>query len=497
MTSAMTLLDRGPEEAERLDVGRPRRSSWRVRLARWVMALLVALLAVAAALALLARRERAQAEANLALARLAVDDSLTAADRDPLLAGADVPQFQAFRRDTLAAAERFYTALLAQPETGESSRRNHALAQARLGQINRMRERPGEAIRAYQEAITGLRDLAERFPEKQEYPAALADAFTALADLFRLQTNRAMDAEHAYGNAFELRQRLARDSPGNAQHLEQFANIYYHRGLLRAQKPGGSPEANADFLESIRLLEPLAAASDRSAQDLAHVYGSLGRLLAQDPEGSSEARVFWEKAIGIDERLVIKDPANREARLELARLCNNLASLLAEKGDVDEADRRSRMALGLIDSLIRATPSLEVERADAHRLRALILQGDDPQEALVEYEEALDLFEPLLSDHDLQRLPAFHQRYGDLLLSLAAFPAGKRDTDRAQRLLSRGVGLYTKMAGAIVASGTRAAVLNAAESVGRLLPSMPDSDQAVLGERLQQLQRRAAADGAR
>jgi tetratricopeptide (TPR) repeat protein len=305
-----------------------------------------------------------------------------------------------------------------------------------------------------------------------------------------------MDAEQAYGNAFDLLHRLAQDSPGQTRHLERLAAIHYHRGLLRTEKPGGSPEANADFRESIRLLEPLAA-RDRSSQDLARVYGSLGSLLGQDPERSSEAQVFWEKAIGIDERLLIKDPGNREARLELARFCNSLAALLGAKGDVDEADRRSRMALGLLDSLVRAAPPLEVEQADAHRLRGLILQGDDPQEALAEYEEALDLFEPLLNDHELQRQPAFHQRYADLLLNLAAFPPGRRDTNRAQRLLSRGASLYTNMAGAIVVSGTKVAALNAAESVARMLPSMPMADQAVLSEHLHQLQRKAAADGAR
>src|SRR5262245_458777 len=107
----MTLLDRGLEQPERSEAGRLGTPRWRVRLVRWTMGLLVALLVVAVALAVLARREWVQMEANLALARLAVDESLAAADRDPSLAGADVPQFQAFRRETLASAERFYSAL--------------------------------------------------------------------------------------------------------------------------------------------------------------------------------------------------------------------------------------------------------------------------------------------------------------------------------------------------------------------------------------------------
>jgi hypothetical protein len=497
MKSAMTLLGHELEIRRPVEAVPARTPRWRVRLARWTIGLLAVLLAAAAAVVWFAKREYDRAQVNLALATQAVEESLAAADRDSVRAGADVAQFQAFRRDVLAKAEHFYRTFLNQPATTASSRFNVARAHLRLAQIHRMREQLDEAVHEYREGIAKLQDLARRDPQKQEYPAALAEGYAALADTLRAHPTRAMDAEHAYGNAFDLQQRLVQEHPENAAYPELLARILYNRGRLRAQKPGGSSEANVDYRESIRLLEPLSAASDLSARELARVYDSLGGLLYVEPDRAAEAQALWEKAIGINERLVIKDPTNREAKLELARYCNNLATLLSLKGEVDESDRRSRMALGLMDSLTRVAPSLEIERADAHKLRGLILQARAPQEAVLEYEQALDMFEPLLGDRDLQRLPEFHRRYADLMLSLAAFPKGKKDSERARQLLTQAIALYAQMTGGVVASGTKAAVENTAETIARVLPGLPAADQAALSDHSPQLQRKLAENGAR
>src|SRR6185295_9470817 len=134
----------------------------------------------------------------------------------------------------------------------------------------------------------------------------------------------------------------------------------------------------ADFREAIRLLEPIAPANDRTAQELARAYNNLASLYYPDfADRVDEARTLWEKAIAIDERLSIRDPANREYKLELATFCTNLAGLLHDRDEYAEADRRSREAVDLIEALARVSPSLAVARADAHSLRGMILEGGD------------------------------------------------------------------------------------------------------------------------
>src|SRR5262245_50199822 len=124
MKSATTLLDRELELRRPVEAIAARTPRWRVRLARWTIGLLAVLLAAAAALVWFAKREYERAQANLTLATQAVEESLAAVDRDSVRAGADVAQFQAFRRDVLAKGEHFCKASLNQPAATASSRLN-------------------------------------------------------------------------------------------------------------------------------------------------------------------------------------------------------------------------------------------------------------------------------------------------------------------------------------------------------------------------------------
>src|SRR5262245_15741223 len=165
MNSAMmSVLDRGEEARDVLEARSSRTKRWRVRLARLASVLLVMLLVVAVGVAVLARRDKEWARANLARAREAVDESLTAFDRDPLRAGADLPQFQAFRRVVLDRAERFYSGFLGQPAVSEPARLDLAIAHVRLGQINRMRGQLDDAAREYRDAADRLRELVRADP---------------------------------------------------------------------------------------------------------------------------------------------------------------------------------------------------------------------------------------------------------------------------------------------------------------------------------------------
>jgi tetratricopeptide (TPR) repeat protein len=415
----------------------------------------------------------------LVLAQEAIDESLSPDDR-------------------VDKAERFHAALgspapwwlLTRAPWSETSRRDQAFSHLRLGHIHRVREKTDDAVRAYRESITRFSALAGAYPEKAEYRTALGHAYHWLGETFRPNPIRHALAAEAYDHAIPIQERLVQEQPSSTEHREALARTHYHRGILRAGLPDGQASANADFREAIRLLEPLASGSARAGQGLARAFNGLGGVLAADGQRKGEAQALWEKAIGIDERLVIKDPANREYKLELAALCNNLAALLRERGAIDEALRRSRMAVDLLENVSRPRPSIAIARADAHNLRGLILQSEDAAEAALEYEEALDLFLALQNDRDLHGRAEFHQRLGDLLLNLAAFPKNSRDAARVRELLAQAVGLYAGVAATIVSDGTRAQAKATLENLSRVLPALPDPQRSELAEFSQQLQRR-------
>ncbi len=485
---AMAFLDRSLDARERLAAEHERERRVRLRRVQWTAGVLATLLLVAVSTAYVAFRERQRASANLALAREAVDESLSSVDRDPARIGADVPQVEELRRDLLAKAEGFYRAFLAQEPHGEESRRDLAYAHFRLGHINRLLERRDDAAREYQEAITGFDALARAHPATAEYRDALADAQNWMGETLRPVVTRAADAEAHYDRAFDLQQALLQAEPGNAHYRQSLARTRYNRGILLANEPARTGEAETDFREAVRLLQPLADTDESAAQELARAYNNLGALLYIDDRRLGEVRDLWERAIATDERLVAAHDDNRDYKLELAKFCDNLAGLLQSQGQIALADARSRQAIDLIQALARLSPSLAVERADVHSLRGLILQAGNAEDAVREYREALDAFADVQGDKALRRLPDFHLRFGDLLLNLARFAREEPRIAQVRDLLARGVTLYTSVVQGILASGSQADVQLAKDHVSRMSTALPEpyrSRLAALADRLQ------------
>ena len=497
-----SLAQRDVEEAER---DRARRGA--LKRARWAAGVLGTFLLAAVALTSYAWRESARAEANLALARQAVDESLSSADRDPARIGADVPQVEEFRRELLTKAESFYRAFMNQEPRSEASQRDLAFAHFRLGQINRMLEKPDAAASEYRDAIVRFAELAAAYPANADYRAALANAHNWLGETLRPAAANFADAERAYNSAFALQQVLVNEntpdesSPLRAVRQQELARTHYNRGILRYAhgllpgQAGSIAAAEQDFRDAIRLLEPLAATSDQAAQESARAINNLGALIDQtDASRAADVRGFWERAIGIDERLLAKDPANREYALELAQFCNNLAVLLKDQGDIPEADRRTRQAVDLMEGLARVAPSLAILRADTHNLRGMILAGRDSIGAEREYASAIDLFDRLHNDRDVWRLPDFQLRFADLLLNLAQFPGNRDDVARARRLLAQAAKVYADMATRVVAEGSRPEAQAVVDNLLRILPALPEAERAILTVSHQRLQR-MIADG--
>ncbi len=499
---AVEFLDRSLEARTSEEKERERERRAKLRRVQITAGVLAVFLVAAVTAAYFAFTERSRAEGNLALARAAVDESLSSADRDPARVGADLPQVEEFRRELLGKAQQFYTEFMKQAPTSEASRRDYAFAHFRLGHINRLMERPDEAAREYNDSIGGFQKLASDYPASADYRAALGNAYNWLGFTLMPQGDRYADAEKAYNSALPVQEALALEQPQNAQYKEELARSHYNRGILRwsgrEQSLARVQQADADFREAARLLEPMETTSDRAAQELARVYNNLATLYYPDfPDRADEARSLWEKAIGIDERLSIKDSANREYKFELAQYCSNLSGLLFDRQQFAEADRRSDEALRLFEGLARVAPSLAIARADAHTLRGLILKPQNAAGAIAEYAGALELFAEMHDDQTVRRIPEFQQRFVDLLLNLSRFPRGTPDAERARQLLARAVDLYVEMATRIVAAGTRAESQNVFDNLSPILADIPEPERGRLSATADQLQRKLDGNGAR
>jgi len=491
---AMRFLDLSEQERARAKAERRAQRIRNLQIAWGSAAVLLILLLVAAFAYGVARRESGRAEANLRLAKAAVDETLAATDRDPARLGADVPQLDEFRRDLLERAKRFYVEFIKQKPGSEEFLNEMAFAHFRLGHIYRMLDQGRDAVAEYQEAIARFGELARDHSTRPVYRQALANSYNWLGETVRATAGGYEAAEKAYGSALQLQNELVQADPGNIAYRQELARTRYNRGILYgdAAEAGDTNfrKSDADFRAAIRLLEPLVgpAADDHVSQELARVYNNLASLLGQDVHGTDEAQQLYRRAIRIHESIVAKDPRNREYKLELAKFNDNLAWLAHYRGLVDEAADHNAKALSLIEELALPAPSLGIEQADAHNLRGLILQSRGSREAAGEYRLALVVFENLARNVNVIQRPEFHLRFGDLLLNLATLCRRQSDTAAARAVLSDAVGFYAALGRSAAATGSRPAAESVLDNLSRLMPELTDADRRIFAAPYQSLQ---------
>lgn len=453
--AAMAFLSDSATERDRLraeaEAGRRRK----LRLARSAAAVFALLSLAAGYLAYLASVQKNRAEQNLDYARRAVEETLRSADVNPALSGADVPQMAEFRRQLLERSKNLYQEFLKENPNAPQLPAEVAAAHIELGHIYRMLHQPNEAAAEYRRGIDRFQELERAQPEVRR---DLAAAFNWLAETFRPIPERAADAKSAYDSAIRIQTALVNEPAATTGQVVDLARTHYNRGILHGSAAqlgdAGYRAAETDFREAVRLLEQVRE-RDRNAapHELARVYNNLGNLLALAEPPPAEARQLFERAIGIDDRLVREHPDNREYKYELATFNNNAADLLRRLQAFGLAEQHNRRALDLFQELARSAPSLGVSLADSHALHASIVMdaGGDPREPL---SRALEQLETLGRDPAALRIPEFHWRFNEVLLSLAARLRAKPDED-VRRLLRRGIESYLALAEATASRGAR------------------------------------------
>lgn len=459
---AMAFLDESLAERDRIAAAAEHARRTTLRRTQLAAGVLATLLVVAIALGVFASRENQRAQANLELARRAVDESLAAADRDQSQIGGDVPQVQELRRELLSKAEGFYRAFMNQEPRNREMRRDFARAHLRLGHINRMLDRRDEAEREYGQAIAGLTPLVEDDPDSLTDRESLAAAYNWLGETLRRQVGRADEAAAAYDRALAIQEGLVSSAPERPEFTVALARTLSNRGILRFASARNA-EAEADFRQALTLLEPLRDTTPRALQDFARVSNNLAGLL--DSHGRDEARTLYEQAVAAHEQLVERTPQNSEYQIELATFANNLAVFLHARKQDAPALRHSERALELLTNVARPAISLAVERADAHNLRAMILKEQNREAALRAYEEALDQFRELAGAPAATRMPMFHVRFADLLINLAGLAKAPAADATERYLLDRGLDQYIAVVSSLAASGAAAEVQAALDTV--------------------------------
>jgi tetratricopeptide (TPR) repeat protein/energy-coupling factor transporter ATP-binding protein EcfA2 len=387
---AIEFLERSRNERDRLLDEQETARRRKLRQTQWVAFVLAVLAIVSLSLAYVARRERIRADANLQSAEQAVDASLSSAGSQQAREAAELPEMELFREDLLGKAQKFYSRIAAQNSNNEGLRLETAQAHSRLADISRLLEKPDKAIEEYNEAISGFESLARDYPANgTAYRQALAYAHNWSGETMRIglkekrpgHFSRA-DAERQYDEALRLQQQVHDEAPANPAYQQELARTFYNRGILRFE---GADRMNAesDFRQAIGLLEPISGKSTNAsggdtnpppAQELARAYNNLANLLGNERRLLPEAVQLSERAIGIHEELLRREPANREYEMELGQFYRTMANLLIDEKQMHEAEQTSQKALAIFEDLAKPAPSVSAELGEARKLHDYILE---------------------------------------------------------------------------------------------------------------------------
>jgi tetratricopeptide (TPR) repeat protein len=444
----MGFLDQSEAEWKRLSEEKQRERQKKLRQTQWAAGILGSLFLIALFLAYFAWKQTRRAENNLQLAKKAVDESLSSAGRESGREAGDLPQVEQFRKELLDKAEAFYTLFAQQNSTDPDLRGEEARAHSRLGDINRLMGKDGEAVQEYNKSIAQFAALAKQYPAQNEFRQALAYSHNWLGETVRDALGKRLDlalsssdSEKEYSEAIRLQEELRKQEPTNALYQQELARTYYNRGIIRYDMHAGDG-MRSDFRKAIELLEPLIsntqASADTSenpdpAQDLARVYNDYANVVSNTGQ-TTEAQDFYEKAIVLAEQLVQKRPENREYKVELAQYCSNEARMLADAGETRLTEARSQRALALIEELTEPTPSLSIKMVQALQLRGQLLGPHDPGVAKTLTNQAFDLLQKVAEDaaNNAASLSALYMNIGTNYLELA-----QDDLERGDRVGAR------------------------------------------------------------
>jgi serine/threonine-protein kinase len=323
----------------------------------------------------LAQEQRDEARAKYQLARDAVDQMLTQVGTRLL---EDIPAMEPVRRALLEKALAFYQQFLKEKRDDPQLRQETARAYDRVGLIDRLLGRHGEAETAFQQAQNQLEQLIKEFPENPEYRGELAEVCTSLGVLAAVG-GRTAAGEPALRRARDLIEPLVHAYPDRPAYQRELATCLHGLGRLyyetnRLPEAKAALEGALDGWERLTRMNP-ARADDRD--ELAWTYHSLGPLY-RDTRQFDLAEAAFRRCISLWEQLLAEQPSSPSCQRGLASSHQHLGYLYQRYlGRLSQAEAPYQEALKGRERLAREHPLVvedQLALAQSHGTLAWLYQ---------------------------------------------------------------------------------------------------------------------------
>jgi tetratricopeptide (TPR) repeat protein len=288
-----------------------------------------------------AEKQRREAEASLGEARAAVDRYLTSVSESQLLT---VPGMQPLRRQLLQAALDFYQGFVRDHAGDERLQRELAAAYLRLGKIQAELQQPGEANKAFRQALTLYEALANRNGSDLEIQLGHAEGYR--------QTE-------AYPRAIEILDALHQAHPRDRRCHQMLADCWLGSAFRHSGTDQAAKQLSA-FQRALALYEELVrtdATDLRAKAELGYALNGLGILLTQRRQ-LPEAINLFKRAVNCAAAASASSPDSIRIGTLLAGATRNLARAQLETGDLPAGLRTAKLALEVWRRLAWQNPAV-------------------------------------------------------------------------------------------------------------------------------------------
>lgn len=301
-----------------------------------------------------AERHRGEAQANLALARKAVDDYLNNVTDNPRLKQAD---FLALRRELLETALPFYERFVQQQSDDLSVLKDQAMALSKLGEIYGLTGQAARAEDVYKRALALQDRLPPELKNDPDYQLTLSSITSNSSNSLKDQGKDA-EAEAVLRQAIVTQEKLLASDPASFNFRYNLAISLDKLGKM-CHFEGRNQEAEPIFLRSIELMTRLMSDGPGNvefATSLAGAKNNYSNLLHKTGRVAAAA-VTGQEAIDILEEATRRLGASWQQRSLLAVIQTALGVQLRELGRPLDAMRVHQQAETILEALAAEFPS--------------------------------------------------------------------------------------------------------------------------------------------
>ncbi|MCB9873218.1 MAG: protein kinase [Planctomycetaceae bacterium] len=307
--------------------------------------------------------------------------------------------------------------------------------------------RLGEAIEAFQQAISTREQLRASAPDNAEYVRVLANSHMNLGECFRLR-QREQEARNEFVQAQALREPW-RNRVGNDPMRRDRAKGSYNLGNLEADT-GNDSMAIANLSDAVTWLTAIHH-EDPDDLEVAEMLANSHRRRAdlESASGESDAAIAdYEAALAVGKPLADSNLKVRQYQATCAGIFMNYAELLAKLDRVEDAISRYDDARSKLTLLVERYPKDIEYRIDLCAVHAslgrLYLWLERPDDAAMPLQAAMKVVDGFVPSESSER--------AKWVRSVSQFHAGRHvwatvDASEAVKLLASAYDSISQLAG--------------------------------------------------